>query len=50
MECYYTGWGVSKRNVGYNIGDGVLVFGKRFQYTGWGLSKRDGVLVYGKRC
>ena len=34
----------------FYIRDGVLVFGKRFQYTGWGLSKRDGVLVYGKRC
>ena len=36
MECYYTGWGVIKR-------DGILVYGK-------GIRRHDAVLVYRMEC
>ena len=56
MNCWYTGWGVSKR-------DGVLVNGMECYsprwglvngigcyFPGWGVSFWDGVLVKGIEC
>ena len=40
MECYFPGWGVSKR-------DGVLVNGMGCYFSGWGVGIWDGVLVNG---
>ena len=55
MGCYYTGWGVSKRdrvlvygdNVLILIQDGLIVYSS---FRGWGICTRDGVLVYGMGC
>ena len=62
MSCWYTGWGVSKRDrVLVNgiecsyIGcvskqDGLLVYGMRCSFRGWGICIWDGLLVYGMGC
>ena len=55
MGCYYTGWGVSKRdrvlvyrdNVLILIQDGLIVYSS---FRRWGICTRDGVLVYGMEC